>query len=69
MKKRPVYTTSPKEAFAIELRRIQQRMNELRDKLDSAIGDGTLPDNIEWADVGSARMINQALADALMIQI
>lgn len=69
MKKKPVYTTSAKEAFAIELRRMQTRLNELRDKMNEAIGDGTLPDNIEWADVGSVRTINQALSDALIIQI
>lgn len=69
MKKRPVYTTSAKEAFALELRKMQERLNGLREKMEDAIGDGMLPDSIDWADVGSAKQINQALSDALMVQI
>jgi hypothetical protein len=69
MKKKPIYTTSAKEAYALELRKMQRFMSQLRDKLDEAIGDGFLPDNLDWTDVGSAKQVNQALADALMIQM
>jgi hypothetical protein len=69
MKNRPIYTTSAKEAFALELRKMQAHLSQLREKMEETIGNGVLPDSINWADVGSARQINQALWDALRVQI
>jgi hypothetical protein len=68
MKKRAaVYTTTAREAYAIELRRMQERVNNLREMMLEAIGDGMLPDSIEWADVGSVKKVNQILGEALQI--
>jgi hypothetical protein len=68
MKRQAQYTTDPREAYDLELKRMQIRLDQIRDKLHETFGEG-VPENINWGDVGSAKMVNQILGEVLMINL
>lgn len=54
-----------KEAYALELEKMRAKIGQLRDQLDTLIGDGQLSDKIQWAHVGDLKRMNADIDAAL----
>lgn len=68
MKRRAGYTVDPHQAYILELRQAQARLERLREMLRDAMEEHG-QDLVGWADVGEARMVNRILAEAVQVGI
>ena len=54
-------------AYATELGTAQRNLMQLRDRIDTLIGDGVVSDNVNWANVGDLKHLNEILAEAIQV--
>lgn len=54
-----------KSAYAVELQKVESAINTLSNRLEVALGDGTLSDKIHWSNVADLQRLSIVLERAL----
>lgn len=60
-------TANAKKAYTKELEIARRNLMQLRDRIDTLMGDGIISDKVDWSDVGDLKHLNDILAQAIQV--